>query len=200
MQEIVINIIRTLNSCCVILLVPRRNSACAHIHSSHICCFLGFVSNTIYRWVMKYSWRIKKITVDVRYVFVSESQVWNKDHMAFLRLLCVFWWNEIYLAFAWCLWGFDIVLLAFSKSRTQQPGAHQSRYRARSSESCWNIYIDEVLDIYILIVKLKWWKKVEWLTWNCTRIEWMYKYVAYPRPWIYHSRSDLAISLHYSHL
>ena len=37
-----------------------KNDACAHIHSSHIGCFLDSVSNTIYRWVMKYSWCWKK--------------------------------------------------------------------------------------------------------------------------------------------
>ena len=132
--------------------LPCRNSACAHIHSSHMGYFLGSVSNTIYRWVIKYSWYIKKMTVDVRYVFVSEIQVWNKDHTVFLRLLCVFWWSEP-MPFAVCLWGFDILLLGTSKSQTELLGPDQSRYRARSSGSCWYTYIDEMLDI--LIVKLK---------------------------------------------
>ena len=119
---------------------PRKNSACAHIHSSHIGCFLSSVSNTIYRWVMKYSWCLKKMTVDVRYVFVPECQVWNQDHMVFLRLLCVFWRSEP-MPFVWCLWGFDSLLLASSKSQTPQLGPDRSRYKARSSGSCWYTHI-----------------------------------------------------------
>ena len=109
--------IRVVSSSCR----PRRNIACVHIHSSHIGCFFGSVSNIIYRWVMKYQWCIKKLIVDVQYVFVLESQVWNKDHTVFLRLLCVFWWSEP-MPFAVCLWGFDILLLGTSKSRTQLLG------------------------------------------------------------------------------
>ena len=84
--------------------------------------------------------------VDVRYVFVLECQVWNQDHTAFLRLLCVFWRSKP-MPFAWCLWGFDSLLLASSKSQTQQLGPDRSRYRVRSNGSCWYTYIEEMLDI-----------------------------------------------------
>ena len=47
---------------------------------------------------------------------------------------------------------------------------------------------------YILIVKLKWWKMSKESLEVATR--WMYKCDAYPRPWIYYSWFDLAISLH----
>ena len=142
--------------------LPCRNSACAHIHSSHMGYFLGSVSNTIYRWVIKYSWYIKKMTVDVRYVFVSEIQVWNKDHTVFLRLLCVFWWSES-MPFAWCLWGVDSFLFGFVKE-------------SNTTTWAWSISIQSKIQIeavethtykrnvgYIIIVKLKWLKKVKGL-------------------------------------
>ena len=91
----------------------------------------------------------KEMTVDVWYVFVLESQVWNKDHTALTWLLCVFWWTEP-MPFAWCLWDLDSFLLASSKSRTPQLGPDRSRYRARSSGIYWHTYIDELLDIYLL--------------------------------------------------
>ena len=89
---------------------------------------------------------IKETKVDVRYVFISAHQVWNKDHTTLMWLICVFWGTEP-MPFAWCLWELDSFLLASSKSLTPQLGSDQSRYRARSSGSCWYTYIEEMLDI-----------------------------------------------------
>ena len=93
------------------------------------------------------------MTVDLQYIFVPKSQVWNEDHTILTWLLCVFWWR-VPMPFAWCLWGFDILVLDSSKSRTPQLGTDRSWYRARSSGICWYTYIDEMLDIYFLS---DWW-------------------------------------------
>ena len=124
-------------------------------------------------------------------VFLLESQVWIEDDTTYLRLLCVFWWREP-MPFAWCLWGFDGLILASSKSRTQQAGPNWSRYKARSSERCWYTYIDEMLDIYLLSIwgdEKKSNDSLEVVQEQACCLSW---------PWIY--RSDLTISLHYSHL
>ena len=95
----------------------------------------------------------KEMTVDLQYIFVPKSQVWNEDHTILTWLLCVFWWR-VPMPFIWCLWGFDILVLDSSKSRTPQLGTDRSWYRARSSGICWYTYIDEMLDIYLLS---DWW-------------------------------------------
>ena len=75
MQEIVINITRISNCCCVILWWRSKNSVCAHIHSNHIGWFLASVSNTIYIDVdYEIFMTFNEITVDARYGSVLESQ------------------------------------------------------------------------------------------------------------------------------
>ena len=61
-------------------------------------------------------------------------------------------------------------------------------------------WLEEMLDIYTLIGKLKWLKKVKGLTWSCTETEWMCDRSAHSRPWIYYSQSDLARCVHSPHV
>ena len=171
MQEIVISFIRTSNSRCVILLEPQK----VLDEHTYIVATKRLFPCACLKHYIDGLWNIhgvKKMIADVRYVFVPAYQGRFQDHTTFLWLL-----SEP-MPFGGCLWGFDIVLLASSKSRTPQLEPDWSQCRARSSGSCWYTYIDGMLDI--LIVKLKWWKKVEGLTWSCTATEWMYKHAACP--------------------
>ena len=129
--------------------------------------------------------------INVWIVFIPKSHVWYEVQMACLWLLCVFWESEL-MPFGGCLRDFDILSVISSKSPTPQLGLDQSWYRARSSEYCWYTYIDEMLDIYLLSIwgdEKKSNDSLEVVREQACCLSW---------PWIY--RSDLTISLHYSHL
>jgi hypothetical protein len=138
----------------------------------------------------------KEMTLGVPIVFIPKSLSWYKDHTACPRLLCAFWWGsylleDVYEIFILCYW------------RPLSVEHHNSGSINLDTEQDLVIAIDTHIQIKCWIYLLSNWRdknRAEVLTWSCTATEWMYKYAAYPRPWIHCSRFDLAIYLHYSHL
>ena len=111
-----------------------KNNACARIRSIHRGWFLASISNTIYIvvWINE-SW------CAICIIFVLACQVWIQVHSALTWLLIVFWGTET-MPFAWCLWDFDIFLLASSTSRIPWLGTDRSRSQVGSSGNCWYIH------------------------------------------------------------
>ena len=167
-----------------------KNNACARICSIHRGWFFASVSNTIY---ISSSLLLELGLTNI--FIVPACQDWNQVHSALTWLLIVFWGTEI-MPFAWCLWDFDIFLLASSTSRIPWLGTDRSRSQVGSSGNCWYTWLEEMLDIYLYYWQIEVIKKIKGLTRSCTAIEWMCDRAAHSRPWIYYSRSDLAICIH----
>ena len=104
----------------------------------------------------------KEMTIDVQYVFKLACRDGNQDCTVLTWLLCVFWWNEA-MPFAWCLWGVDSFLFGFVKESNTTTWAWlisiQSKIQIEAVET--HTYRRNVG--YIIIVKLKWLKKVKGL-------------------------------------